>query len=161
MRTGALDSHTEVRRRAVRPADLPFLRALYSDAHIELAVLPPDTRFVLVDMQFRAERSQWRTQFPAATDQVLSVDGVDVGRLLTDCTAEAVRVVDLSVSLGRRGEGIASAALAGVVGDADAARRRVWLTVRSGNAPARSLCERAGFVVCADEDGYLTMEHTA
>jgi len=161
MNDSALQRRVSVSRRSVRPGDIPLLRNLFADAHIELMVLPPDTRFVLVDMQFRAQRRQHAAQFPTAQHDIIVVDDVAVGRLLVDRSAGSVHIVDLTIALGRRREGIATSVLAEVIDDAAAAGQATWLTLWSGNTAARELCERAGLHVASDEGGYLTMERPA
>jgi RimJ/RimL family protein N-acetyltransferase len=160
MSDSALRRRLTVSRRPARPGDIPLLRSLFADAHIELMVLPSDTRFVLIDMQFRAQRRQHSAQFPTAHHDILVVDGVEVGRVLVDRSAGSVRIVDLSIALGRRREGIATAVLAEIMDDAAAAGQPVGLTIWAGNTAARALCERAGLHVTDDEAGYLTMERT-
>jgi RimJ/RimL family protein N-acetyltransferase len=160
MGDSALRRRVAVSRRPATPADIPLLRNLFADAHIELAVLPPDTRFVLVDMQFRAQRRQHTAQYPSGQHDIVVVDGTDAGRVFVDHSDGEVHIVDISVGLGRRREGIATTVLSEIVDNATAAGRRVWLTIWSGNTAARELCERAGLAVAKNEDGYLTMERT-
>jgi ribosomal protein S18 acetylase RimI-like enzyme len=143
------------------PADIALLRNLFADAHVELAVLPPDTRFVLVDMQFRAQRRQQETQYPTAQHEILLVDGVEVGRVLVDRSAGECHIVDITVGLGHRREGIAGTVLAELVDTAAAAGQRVWLTVWAGNTAARALSDEVGLRLAAgssEADGYLTLE---
>ena len=62
---------------------------------------------------------------------------------------------DISVALDHRGQGIATAAMADVIAQADG--RRVWSTIWSGNTAAVALCTRAGLQVETSEGGYLTV----
>jgi hypothetical protein len=89
MNESAVRRLTVVDRRRATAGDIALLRNLFADAHVELAVLPPDTRFVLVDMQFRAQRRQHTAQYPTAQHDILLVDGTEVGRLLIDRRASA------------------------------------------------------------------------
>lgn len=145
-------------RRPVVPDDVPLLRNLFADAHVELSVLPPDTRFVLIDMQFRAERRRHADRYPQALHEILLRDGREVGRIVVDRSSDAWQLVDLTVSLGHRREGIASAVLAETIASATAEGRRLRLTAWAGNEPARALCARAGMSVAAEADGYVTLE---
>lgn len=147
-----------ITRRPATPEDKPLLRALFADAHLELTALPCDTRFVLVDMQFRAQRRNHAAAHPNATSEIVVVDDRPVGRVLVDDSGDVVRVVDISVSLGHRRLGIAGHVLAAIVHDADVTRRHVELTVWSGNRAAVALVERAGFAPVADEAGYVTFD---
>lgn len=142
-------------------ADIPLLRDLYADAHVELAVLPPDSRFVLVDMQFRAERRRTLARYPQAVDEILTLDDVAVGRLLVDRSADAVHVLDLTVSLGRRRRGIGGAALEAVLAEAADCGKAVRLTLWCGNTTAIEMCRRRGFVPDDEGDGFVTLAREA
>jgi len=145
-----------ITRRPATPADKPLLRSLFADAHLELTALPTDTRFVLIDMQFRAQRRTYATAHPNAINEIVVVDDTPVGCVLVDETGEVTRVVDISVALGHRRRGIAGDVLAAIAGAADAANRHIELTVWSGNRAAVALVEHAGFAPVADEAGYVT-----
>ena len=155
MRYPTVHAAAVVRRRATG-ADVPVLRELFADAHVEFAVLPPDTRFVLVDMRFRAQRRQRLRQHPRAVQQIVCSDGRAVGQLVLDDRGDHVRVLDLSVGLGRRREGIASAALR----DVCRAHARVRVDVRAGDVAARALYAGVGFEVTAEHRDVLTLEFT-
>jgi RimJ/RimL family protein N-acetyltransferase len=154
-------SAVAVARRAATPEDIPFLRSLFEDAHLELAALPTDSRYVLVDMQFRAQRRQHAAQHPNATHEILIADGSSVGRVLVDRSCEPIEIVDVTVALSHRGEGIAADVVSGIVREADAHRRAVELTVWSGNAAAVALARGAGFAPCGSEAGYVTYVRSA
>ncbi len=145
-----------VTRRAATPDDLPLLRSLFADAHLELACLPSDTRFVLVDMKFRAKRRQLAANHPDATDQIIVVGETEAGRVLVDRAEDLIRIVDITVALGHRGNGVAHEVVAGLVDEADATGRRIEVTAWSGNAAAVTLAEHAGFAAVRDEAGYVT-----
>jgi RimJ/RimL family protein N-acetyltransferase len=149
-----------VQRRAATPADLPLLRSLFADSRMELVALSPDSRFVLVDMQFRAQRQQLRAQFPRAEHEILVVDGTDVGRIVVDHSGPDVRIVDITIALGHRRQGIASTVLSEITDDAKAAGRDVRVALWSGNAAARATCERVGLAAVSDEGGYLELALT-
>ncbi|HEY2296819.1 MAG TPA: GNAT family protein [Jatrophihabitans sp.] len=145
-----------VSRRSATPADIPFLRALFADAHLELTCLPTDTRFVLVDMQFRAQRRQHAANHPHATHEIVLAEGSDAGRLLVDRSSEPIRLVDVSIALGHRRTGIAASILADLTTEADSAHRSLETTVWSGNTAAVALVEHNGFVAGKNEAGYVT-----
>jgi GNAT superfamily N-acetyltransferase len=147
-----------VQRRVAAPADIPLLRSLCADSRMELVALPPDSRFVLVDMQFRAERRRHAAQFPNADHEILVVDGADVGRVVVDRSGSVVHVVDVTVALGHRRQGIATTVLSEIVEEANATGRNLRLTMWSGNMAGRELCERAGLAATTDDGGYLGME---
>ena len=149
-----------VTRRTASPADIPFLRSLFADAHLELTCLPTDARFVLVDMQFRAQRRQHAASYPLATHEILVADGSEAGRVLVDRSTDTIRVVDVTIALGHRRAGIAATIFAALTAEADDARRAIEAIVWSGNAPAVALVEHNGFVAGTDEAGFVTYLRT-
>ncbi|MDT4901750.1 MAG: hypothetical protein QOJ78_2680 [Pseudonocardiales bacterium] len=149
-----------VTRRPVTFADTAFLRALFAESREDLMILPADVRDTLVDMQFRAQRRHYDEAFPLARHDLLVADGVDVGRLIVETSAIDVRIVDVVVQNAHRGRGIASAALAEVIAEADRERRSTRLSVWPDNGGARRLYERLGFAVTAATAGYLEMHRS-
>lgn len=148
--------HVAVTRRPSTAADIPLLRSLFADAHLELACLPTDTRFVLVDMKFRAHRRTLAAKHPRATDQIIVVNGADAGRVLVDRTGDTTRIVDITIGLGHRRSGVAHEVMDELVREADKTGRTVEVTAWSGNTAAVALAESAGFVAASDEGGYVT-----
>lgn len=145
-----------VTRRPSTPADIPLLRSLFADAHLELACLPTDTRFVLVDMKFRAHRRSLAAKHPRAIDQIIVVNGADAGRVLVDRTDGTLRIVDITVGLGHRRTGVAREVMDELVREADETGRRIEMVMWGGNTAAVGLAEGAGFVAGRDETGYVT-----
>jgi RimJ/RimL family protein N-acetyltransferase len=154
----SVQRHVAITRRPATPADKPLLRSLFADSHLELTALPTDTRFVLIDMQFRAQRRRFDAAHPDAVNEILVVDDKPVGRVMFDDSGEVIRIVDICVALGHRRHGIAGDVLAEIVRTADAAQRRIELTVWSGNRAAVALVEQAGFAAVADQAGYVTYD---
>jgi ribosomal protein S18 acetylase RimI-like enzyme len=153
-----------VTRRLARPDDAALLRKLYAESRPDLALLPPQTREVLLDMQFRAQQRQYSASYPQARREIIVADGTDVGQLVVDHGVDAVRIVDITVQHGRRSRGVGSTVLREIITQACLARHPVRLTVWSGNTAAQRLYARLGFVRCdntpADAVGYVQMERT-
>ena len=147
MSDSALRRRTAVARRPASARDIALLRGFFADAHIELTVLPPDTRFVLIDMQFRAQRRQHTAQYPDAQHDILIVDGAEVGRVLVDRSRGDCHIIDIWVALGHRRAGIATTVLAETRRRGRVGRAARLADVWAGNVAARQLCERAGLTV--------------
>jgi ribosomal protein S18 acetylase RimI-like enzyme len=156
VRTSA-QSRVAVERRPATAADTPLLRELYADSRPELTVLPMDSRLVLVDMQFRAQRRRHATQFPDHEQHVLTARGADVGQVLVDRRPGELHILDIVVDLGHRRQGIAAAVLAELVDEALIRNERIWTSFWAGNTGAFRLFEGAGFAVVDEADGHLTM----
>ena len=132
-------------------------RRMFAESRDDMLILPAEVSGPLIDMQYRGWLRQIGADHPAATYEVLVVGGVAVGLLILDTDAARVRVVDIVVVRERRGQGIASGALRGVIDEAG--ERTVTLSVWSGNVGAQSLYEGLGFVTTAvTAEGYLGME---
>jgi ribosomal protein S18 acetylase RimI-like enzyme len=141
--------------------DLAFLRELFTSTRDELEVLSSDVRYLLIDMQFRAQRRHFATTYPNARHEILEVEGVEVGRLVVDESGPSVRIVDITVRRGRRGHGIATAVVNDLIVSAEADNRSVEVVLWTGNTSARHTFRGFGFEVLANEGGYLTMVRTA
>ena len=109
-----------------------------------------------MDMKFRAKRRQLAANHPDATDQIIVVGETEAGRVLVDRAEDLIRIVDITVALGHRGNGVAHEVVAGLVDEADATGRHIEVTAWSGNAAAVTLVEHAGFAAVRDEAGYVT-----
>lgn len=137
-----------------------MLLALSADrigADLTAARLDPGVVSALTAMQARAREAAYRSEWPAATDSVVEVDGEPAGRLLVDEAPDCHRIVDLALLARFRGRGVGTRVLAGATGRADAAGVPVRLRVARGS-PAVALYRRAGFDVVADEGLDLAME---
>jgi ribosomal protein S18 acetylase RimI-like enzyme len=146
-----------VTRRIAQLGDEAFTFDLFISTRDELAVLAAEVRKPLLDMQYRAQRQQFATDFPGAEYEILIVDGENVGELIVDRGADGVRIVDVTVDRSHRGRGIASAVLTDVIDSAARVGLPVSLSVWSTNVGARRLYQRLGFVAVSDGYGYLEM----
>jgi ribosomal protein S18 acetylase RimI-like enzyme len=163
--TATASSHaaveTEVSRRPATATDEAFLRELFESAHpdLQLVPLPADQLRGLIEMQCRAQRLGYATQWPAATDTIIERDGRPVGRLLVDLGA-VTTIVDIAVLPRERNRGVGSAVLSAVLATADENRQAVQLSVSNGNQ-ARRLYERLGFAPVAGNGLDTIMERRA
>jgi ribosomal protein S18 acetylase RimI-like enzyme len=157
--TGAPARGPQVSRRPVAAGDDGYLRRLFAQSRDDLLALPAEVRGGLLDMQYRGQRRQFAAGHPGASHEVLVADGTDAGLLILDSGAGRVHVVDITVARERRRQGIASAALRAVIGEAG--ERPVTLSVWAGNVIARSLYERLGFAASGTDtgSGYISMEY--
>ena len=78
-------------------------------------------------------------------------------RIYVDRTEDEIRVIDISLLPEFRNQGIGSALLQGVLGEAAESNRAVHLSVVEGN-PARRLYQRLGFVQIGESGFYHSLE---
>lgn len=136
----------------VRPAradDEPFLRRLYATTRQqELADWGWDSaaQAAFVDLQFRAQRAHYQREWPQASDEIVLVGGLPVGRRLTDRGAGGLRLVDIALLPDQRGRGLGAALVRELLVEADRTGQSLSLQVQAGN-PAQRLYERLGLRV--------------
>jgi ribosomal protein S18 acetylase RimI-like enzyme len=146
--------------RLVEPSDEPFLLELFATTQGQqfyLLPLEPPQRDALVRMQFEAQRTSYRQQYPASEHFVILIDQQPAGRLWVDESGEEVRVIDIVLAPGYQGRGLGKQLLQQVIANADTTGRAVRLFVDRMNARAFELYRRFGFEVCGEYTFYLEM----
>jgi ribosomal protein S18 acetylase RimI-like enzyme len=150
-----------VRLRPARASDRALLFEVYASTRAEeLAVVPwPEpTKQAFLAQQFEAQDVHYRRHYPDASFEVIEVDGEPAGRLYVDRLDEEIRIIDIALLPGFRGRGIGAALLRELIDEAAGAGKRLSIHVERENR-ARTLYERLGFTVVADDGGvYVLME---
>jgi ribosomal protein S18 acetylase RimI-like enzyme len=125
----------------------------------ELALVPWDaaTKEAFVRMQFDAQDSFYRQHYPETTFDIVSLDGVPIGRLYVDRREDEIRIIDIALLPQYRGRGIGTALLTPILDEADREAKRVSIHVEHEN-PARRLYDRLGFVELEEQGVYLLLE---
>lgn len=149
----------DVAFRRVAAADEAFLYRVYVSTRSDLAVLQLDEqqRACLMRMQFAAQVTHYRTQFPDADHLIVLAEDTPVGQLFLQRGPDEHRIVDLSLLPDARGAGAGTRVLEHVQSEAQRAGRPVRLSVQHVN-PARRLYERMGFVPLSETDLHCLME---
>ncbi|MFT3830519.1 MAG: GNAT family N-acetyltransferase [Opitutaceae bacterium] len=149
-----------VRFRSAETRDQPFLAAVYATTREEeLAHAPwtPEQKRVFLSQQFAAQDHAYTANYPGAERWVITVDGVDSGRLYLHPRGGEIRIMDIALLPPARRRGIGTATLQQVLRRAAAASQRVSIHVECFN-PARRLYERLGFKVVSAGPVYLLLE---
>ncbi|MFC0252223.1 GNAT family N-acetyltransferase [Massilia consociata] len=149
--------------RPAGPADQAFFVELYRSTRADLQAMLADPRYIdaIVAMQQQAQAAGYRNSYPDALYQVLELDGIAAGRLVTADAAGALRVVDIAVIPWARGRGVASEALRRLQRQAALEGRDVTLGVRKDNAGARRLYLALGFAVEGEDAASLQLRWRA
>jgi GNAT superfamily N-acetyltransferase len=127
--------------------DRSFLLALYTSTRAdEFAQFcwTPDMERGFMQMQFEAQRSDYERRHPGARCQVIELQGCPVGRLWVAQDARSLTILDISLIVDLRGQGIGTECLRRVQQRAAEARLDVELQVLVGS-PAHRLYGRLGF----------------
>lgn len=140
--------------------DVPFLARLYAatraDALGAATGWNETQKAAFVGHQFHAQRTHYRTHFPAAAFLVIERAAVPVGRLYLERRGDTYHIIDIALLPDLRGHGVGTALLGAVIAQAAAAGLGVGLFVERFN-PALRLYRRFGFIEIGDTGVYLEM----
>ena len=147
----------------VRPCgdgDEKFLFALFMSVRMdEFAALnwPPAQLEPLLRIQFSAQSQSYASTFPHAAHEIICSGGEPVGRMITDDTPEAMRLVDIALIPECRSRGIGDALVRELQARCAVHRRPLRLHVAKTNRAMR-LYERLGFIATDETEVYRLME---
>ncbi|WP_353233429.1 GNAT family N-acetyltransferase [Diaphorobacter ruginosibacter] len=145
--------------RPVRPDDYPFLRSVYREVRRpELAASgwTEQEMDAFCDAQFTLQDRHYRAHYPYARYFVIELEGVRIGRLYLSDGPDLLALMEVSLSVRRRGQGHGTQLVRWVTQQADATGRRARLFVEPDN-PAKRLYERLGFVDSEIQGAYMKM----
>jgi len=128
-------------------ADHPFLRALYANVRAaELAPVPwpEEAKRAFLDEQFALQHDHYVKNYPGADLLLIERASLPVGRIYVYRTENEIRLMDIALVPEARGQGIGSALLHELMGEARATGRELTLHVEPDN-PAQRLYQRLGF----------------
>ena len=151
-------------RRAESTGDQPLLLALFIAARAHQFAplnLPAATLEMLMRQQFQAQDAGFLARYPAARREVVDVDGVSVGRLVSDQTGDRLHLVDIALTPPYRNRGLGGALISQLQDEARAAGLAMSLRVAIDNVRATALYARLGFETTASDDMNLEMRWTA
>jgi ribosomal protein S18 acetylase RimI-like enzyme len=149
--------------RRINDADLPFLARVYASTRTEeLAVVPwsDAQKAAFLDMQFRAQHTDYQKNYPDADWLVTMRGGEDAGRLYIERCRSDHRIIDIAFLPEHRGHGVGDALLRDLMDEAASAGKSVSTHVEKHN-PAMRLYRRLGFVTDEDNGVYDLMRWSA
>jgi ribosomal protein S18 acetylase RimI-like enzyme len=146
--------------RAVTEADDAFLFALYASTRAaEMTLVPWNDvqKQAFLEMQFRAQKTSYAKQYPAAQHSVICLDGSPVGRLYLDRSQERFHILDVTIAEACRNRGVGSVVLKEILEEADRMQKPATIYVENFN-PSVRLFERLGFRAAATKDFTVLLE---
>ena len=157
---------SDIHLRLMAPADEAVFRRLYAE------VRAPEMRMTqwsdaeiqaFCDSQYAAQDKHYHAYYPDLEQWAVCHGSDVIGRLYLATFDGILILMDITISLAWRGQGIGSTIVADVVRQADLVPREMQLHVEPDN-PARKLYLRLGFVELADQptsEIYLEMRRAA
>ncbi len=148
---------------ALRPSaasDEEFLLSVYASTRLdEMALVPwtQEQKAAFVQMQFRAQRQSYLTQYPQAQYYIIEQGSQRIGRMIVDRSQPAILLMDIALLPDYRNAGIGTALIRQLQDEALQAGCALRLHVETFN-PALHLYERLGFRSIGESGIYLEME---
>jgi GNAT superfamily N-acetyltransferase len=140
--------------------DLPFLGVLYASTRAEEVAVtgwPEDMQRHFLQQQFNAQHQHYQLHYPDAEWLVVERGEKPIGRLYMEEWPSQIRVIDIALIPGSRGEGIGAAILRDVCALARGLGKKVSIHVEKNN-PAVRLYHRLGFMPAEDKGVYDLLE---
>lgn len=149
----------ELTLRPETDGDADFLTQLYRSTRDDLFQLglPEPVLANMLDMQFRAQQSGYRSQFPDADYEVVERHGQPVGRLICHRGKSAIRLVFIALLPQERGLGHGRRLIEALQAEAGAAGKALLLSVGLHNSGAWRLYDRLGFQTVRNDGADLEM----
>lgn len=146
--------------RPITPDDEAFLYRLYASTREE-ELAPLDwqeaQKETFLRMQFTAQHTFYREQFPQAAFQLLVLGDEPIGRLYVDHRPDEIRILDIALLPAYRNRGIGTRLIEEILDRGAAAGLPVRMHVEQYN-PALRLYQRLGFRRIDDNGIHLLME---
>jgi ribosomal protein S18 acetylase RimI-like enzyme len=149
----------------LRPAgldDLTFLRQLYHSFRAdELARVPwpPQDKQAFLNQQFNLQHRYYIAAFPQTDFLIIEKEGVRIGRLYIDLSADIWHIIDIGLLPEWRNRGIGLALLNDIKAAAMAGENPgIILHVDKANGRARKLYQASGFEVAGATETHIRMQ---
>lgn len=153
------EGHGDLRLRPQTGGDRDFLYRLYSSTRAdEMALVDwsEEQKRAFVQMQFEAQAKHYTEYFPAASFDIIELDGESIGRLYVEMLDDELRIIDIALLPDFRRRGIGAHYMHSLMRQAVDVGACVAIHVEKNN-PAMGLYERLGFERVEDKGVYWFM----
>ena len=133
--------------RAATAQDYEFLLAVFaSTREQEMAIVPwtQEQKDAFLTMQFKAQDTYYRSQYPGSEFLVILAPDGPAGRLYVQRTDQEILLLDISLLPSHRKRGMGTRLLLDLQAEARSSRKPLRIHVERMN-PAMALYERLGF----------------
>lgn len=148
-----------ITRRPQTDADEALLRSIYASTRAEEMAMVPWSdaqKAAFIDMQFRAQTTDYAQRYPDAQYLVLEQGGEPIGRLYVNRSSDSTSIIDIALLPFARRRGIGTALLRELLDEATAQGKPVMIHVERNN-PALALYLRLGFTPVGESGIYYEM----
>jgi ribosomal protein S18 acetylase RimI-like enzyme len=142
-------------------SDSGFLWRLFESTRgqqVAQVSLAPAHRDALVRMQFSAQQTGYRDQYPQSQDFIVMMEDRPAGRLWLNDSAGEIAIVDIAILPEYQGGGLGTAVLGRIVSVAALTGKAIRLRVDRMNFGAARLYRRLGFEVVSGNEVFEEME---
>jgi ribosomal protein S18 acetylase RimI-like enzyme len=120
--------------------------------------LAPAQLEALVRMQFNAQQTGYRNQYPQSQDFIIMMGDRLAGRIWLNESAAEIAIMDIAILPEYQRRGLGTAVLARIIHDAALAAKTIRLRVDRTNFRAARLYRRLGFEVVSGNEVFEEME---
>jgi ribosomal protein S18 acetylase RimI-like enzyme len=146
--------------RPALPEDEAFLFGLYAETRAdELAQTGWDDaqKQAFLKMQFAAQQQHYRSYYPQGEHSVILLGDNPIGRLYLARSSEEIRILDITIQMGKRNAGIGRIIIKDLMAEAAEISRPLRIYVETFNR-ALGLFERLGFERAEQKDIHCLMQ---
>jgi GNAT superfamily N-acetyltransferase len=156
----ALATRGRIAFRVIHDADTAFLRRVYAstrDWEFRLTTWTEAEKEEFLARQFDLQDLHFQRAFPGAVRRIVTLEGMDVGRLYLERQDACLRVIEFALLPHVRGRGIGTDILRSLMNEAHGGKVPMRLNVERTN-PAQRLYLRNGFKVTGQAGHHLALE---
>jgi GNAT superfamily N-acetyltransferase len=146
----------EITLRNIQPVDEEFLFTVYASTRVDemsLVAWGDSQKETFLRMQFHAQHQQYQFTYPNAINQIIEFNGIPIGRLMVDRSANETILVDIALLPDFRNLGLGTSLLRSLQ---EEGKKTTLHVIRSN--PVVNLYQRIGFIFVGEEAFYSKME---
>lgn len=144
-----MSSGPEITLRAVQDEDKDsdLLLAVYASSRadeIARVAWTEEQKAAFLKMQFAAQSQHYKAEHPAATHEIICLNGKEAGRLYIDRSGPTLHILDVAILPEFRNRGAGRVLMQGIMAEGQSSGKPVTIYVESFN-PSQRLFSRLGF----------------
>lgn len=146
--------------RVIHAADTPFLRRVHDSTRaweFRLTRWNDADKDDFLRRQFELQDMSYQQSYPGMVRRIVTLDGVDIGRLYVDRQDDCLRIIEFSLLEAARGRGVGTDILRSLMNEAHGGKVPVRLFVQA-DSPALRLYLRHGFRPTGQSGHHIALE---